>query len=152
MTKSLITSTDTLSKLKEMLIVFTTSNHLKMTILALEYVKHTLGDADLLIVDDASIDGTVEYLTKKGYAVISKKTANGLTASWNTGFDLAVALGYRSVVFMNNDVLVSVNGMRLLKLTLRREVLMVPLTTTLGAGHNPTQVSTIVCVCVCVWQ
>jgi hypothetical protein len=126
--------------LREMLIVLTTCNQLKMTLLALDYIKSAMRHADVLIVDDASTDGTVDYLVKKGYSVISKNAASGLTSSWNIGFGIAAGLGYKFVLFMNNDVLINEHGAEFLKITLRREVLMVPLTTNQGAGHNPTQV------------
>ena len=43
---------------RDTLIVFTTCNHIEMTVLALEYLKHSLETADLIVVDDFSIDGT----------------------------------------------------------------------------------------------
>lgn len=43
---------------KDTLIVFTTCNHIDMTVLALEYLKHSVDVSDLVIVDDFSIDGT----------------------------------------------------------------------------------------------
>lgn len=51
---------------KDTLIVLTTCNHLDTTIFALQYLRDTRDYADLLIVDDYSVDGTTEYLTKKG--------------------------------------------------------------------------------------
>ena len=126
---------------KEMLIILTTCNQLKMTIFALEYLKATHAAADFLIVDDHSIDGTVDYLIKKGYAVITKAKARGLTDSWNKGYELAVAMGYKYLIFTNNDVLVSLSGIKLMQRELKDEVLVVPLTSSRGAGHNPSQVS-----------
>lgn len=72
------------------LLLLTTCNHLDTTVLVLSYLKQSLIDADLIIVDDHSTDGTVEYLLKKGYFVISKASPSGLTNSWNIGYDLAV--------------------------------------------------------------
>lgn len=46
---------------KDTLIVFTTCNHIEMTVLALEYLKHSLDEADLIVVDDFSSDGTGNF-------------------------------------------------------------------------------------------
>jgi hypothetical protein len=46
---------------KDTLIVFTTCNHLDMTVLALEYLIHSLDVANLVIVDDFSLDGTGNF-------------------------------------------------------------------------------------------
>ena len=124
----------------EMLIVLTTCNQLNMTVLALEYIKDTFNDADLIIVDDYSIDGTPEYLIKKGYTVITKEHAKGLTDSWNKGYEFANALNYKYVIFTNNDVLLTSTTVKIMKEDLKNEALVGPLTTLIGAGHNPSQV------------
>jgi hypothetical protein len=128
------------SPARDLLIVFTTCNLLSMTVLALDYLGHSLDVADLVIVDDHSVDGTVEYLIKKGYFVLTKDTPAGLTDSWNKGYYLAVAMGYKYVVFANNDILVPKGAVRELRRVLMTEALVVPLTTYKGAGHNPSQV------------
>ena len=43
---------------KDTLIVFTTCNHIDMTVLALEYLTHSLDVSDLVVIDDNSLDGT----------------------------------------------------------------------------------------------
>jgi hypothetical protein len=126
--------------MKEMLIVLTTCNQLNMTVLALEYIKDTFSEADLIIVDDYSIDGTPEYLIKKGYTVITKEHAKGLTDSWNKGYEFANALNYKYVIFTNNDVLLTSTTVKIMKEDLKNEALVGPLTTLIGAGHNPSQV------------
>eukprot|EP00122_Pirum_gemmata_P016148 Pgem_evm1s15089 len=40
-------------------------------------------DYDVLIVDDHSVDETVEVMHKMGVKIITKKHAMGLTHSWN---------------------------------------------------------------------
>jgi len=87
-----------------------------------------------------NIDGTLDYLLKKGYFVISKEFAKGLTDSWNVAFHFAVSMDYKYVIFTNNDVLVTEDGLRLLQLELLRESLVVPLSSHKGAGHNVLQV------------
>ena len=139
------------SILAPMLIVFTTCDQLAMTILSLQYLKLHLRNsntqqssrsiADLLIIDDHSVDGTVEYLRKRGFAVITKPEARGLTDSWNIGYRMAIALGYENVLFTNNDVLLTTGSLELMGQALHEYPLVLPTTTERGAGHNPWQVS-----------
>jgi hypothetical protein len=124
----------------QILIVYTTCNQLPMTILSLQFLRNTDKLADLVVIDDHSTDGTVEYLRKRGFAVITKPKATGLTDSWNIGYRLAVALGYKNVVFTNNDVLLTTGSVALMYQGLRDYGLVVPLTTEKGAGHHPAQV------------
>lgn len=126
-------------KRSEMLLVFTTCNQLEVTILSLQHLKNIESLIDILIVDDHSTDGTVEYLRKKGYAVISKPKATGLTESWNLGYRLALAYGYENALFTNNDVLISSGTLEILNLGLKNYPVIVPMTSTKGAGHNPIQ-------------
>ena len=86
------------------------------------------------------LDGTVEYLVKKSFFVITKDAARGLTDSWNLAYAFAVEMGYHYIMFTNNDVLVTEAGLKLLEADLRHEVLVVPLTSNRGAGHNIIQV------------
>eukprot|EP01038_Epipyxis_sp_PR26KG_P010841 gene10841-14552_t len=124
---------------KEMLIILTTCNQLKMTIFALEYLKSSHEDADFLVVDDHSVDGTVDYLVKKGYAIVTKNEPRGLTDSWNVGYEIANSMGYKHIIFTNNDVLVTSLSVKILNKELRTKALVVPLTSPRGAGHNPVQ-------------
>lgn len=70
----------------DVLFVLTTCNHLKYTIQALETLRRSADSFDLIVIDDFSIDGTPDYLIKKGYAVITKSAPHGLTHSWNVGY------------------------------------------------------------------
>jgi hypothetical protein len=130
-----------------MLIVFTTCDQLAMTILSLQYLTLHIESsssrttiADLLIVDDHSVDGTVEYLRKRGFAVITKDEATGLTDSWNIGYRTAIALGYDHILFTNNDVLITSGSLELMNQALQTHAMVLPITTDKGAGHNPLQV------------
>lgn len=125
---------------KDAVIIYTTCNQLNTSILTLGHLKHSLTHADLVVVDDHSIDGTEEYLTKKGYFVIGKEKAQGLTHSWNTGFRYAVLAGYQYVFFANNDAIVPRGSIQIMLQDLRDNALIVPMTTLKGAGHNPSQV------------
>lgn len=96
------------------LVIFTTCNHIEYTIRGLSYFIDAIAtyqEADILVVDDASIDGTAPYLIKKGFAVITKPTPRGLTDSWNIGYRIAQLLKYKYIIFANNDVLVPIGAM-----------------------------------------
>jgi hypothetical protein len=135
------TSISPITSSSEILIVLTTCNKLSMTILSLQYLHNTAKIADIVIVDDHSTDGTVEYLQKKGFAVIAKpQKATGLTDSWNIGYRLAVSLGYKHVIFTNNDVLLTTGAVHLMHYGLKSHPLVVPLTTHKGSGHHQLQV------------
>lgn len=125
---------------RDLLFVFTTSNELSTTIHALSYLTVALpSSADLIIVDDHSIDGTVEYLSRRGFHVISKDSPRGLTHSWNLGYNFARSFGYKYVIFANNDVLVPRGAIHVLVEDLKRHTVVVPMTSRVGAGHNPSQ-------------
>ena len=47
------------------LVVFTTCNHLEMTVKSVDSLKRSRDHFDILVVDDFSVDGTVEYLIKQ---------------------------------------------------------------------------------------
>lgn len=135
---------------REILIVYTTCNQLSMTIMSLQYLRNTGKVADVVVIDDHSTDGTVEYVKKKGFAIISKRRPTGLTDSWNIGYRLAVALGYKQVLFTNNDVLLTAGAVHLMHHGLKSYPLVVPLTTDYGAGHHKLQVRAYACVSVSV--
>ena len=124
----------------DVLIIFTTCNQLAITILSLQYLTNSEDRGDLLVIDDHSTDGTVEYLRKKGFAVITKHIAKGLTDSWNLGYRLGHALGYGKVIFTNNDILFTTGSIGRISDSLDKHALVCPLTTPKGAGHHPPQV------------
>lgn len=132
-------STSFQSSERDTLLVYTTCNHVNMSIHSLESISSAPDLFDILVIDDHSIDGTVHILTKKGFSVISKPTARGLTDSWNIGYYIATLLKYKYIIFSNNDVLVPHGTIEIVRAALRDEALVVPLTTRKGAGHNPTQ-------------
>eukprot|EP01033_Poteriospumella_lacustris_P005885 gene5885-4227_t len=114
---------------REILIVVTTCNQLSMTIMSLQYLRNTGKVADVVVIDDHSTDGTVEYVKKKGFAIISKRRPTGLTDSWNIGYRLAIALGYKQVLFTNNDFEAFANDYRnaeFIQETLLRRYIYVP--------------------------
>jgi len=131
---------------KSTLVVYTTCNHLDMTIKTIDYLLMTLakGDGeglDIVIVDDHSVDGTAEYLERKGFLVLAKSSPKGLTHSWNLGYEFATRWGYSTIIFMNNDVLVPRGAITKVLAEIKQHALVVPLTSHAGRGHTPTQVT-----------
>jgi hypothetical protein len=125
---------------KELLIVLHTRKGINSTILALDYLKGTFSDADLIVIDDFSNDGTTDYLFKKGYTLISKDREEGLVDSWNKGYEFANAMKYKYVIFTTNEALLTALAVKVLKEDLKNEAFVSPLSTTKGAGLNPSQV------------
>jgi hypothetical protein len=124
------------------LVVLTTCNQLKMTKQAVDYLRESLNNNyHVVIIDDHSIDGTPHYLSKRGYHVISKPTAKGLTDSWNVAYKFARTIGYDYIIYLNNDVLVPRGALDIMLEVLKDHPVVVPTTTHLGAGHNPNQVT-----------
>src|SRR5208282_584490 len=83
-------------------IVIVTHNQLEYTRQCLESI-HRLTDEpyELIIVDNASTDSTVDYLRAlPGVKVIANDTNRGFPAAVNQG--IAIALG-RQVLLLNND-------------------------------------------------
>jgi hypothetical protein len=52
-------------KNSDTLLVFTTCNHLNMSVLSLQALRHARDSFDLVVIDDHSVDGTPDYLRKK---------------------------------------------------------------------------------------
>jgi hypothetical protein len=122
------------------LIVLTLCNQLYITLITLKYLKTSLPIADLIIMDDHSIDGSADYLRRRGYFVLSSNHPQGLTQMWNNAFYLAIQLNYKYVIFSNNDVIVPSGAINQLRMDLLNNSLVVPLTSAVGSGHNPAQV------------
>lgn len=129
------------AKTSDALIALTTCNQLEMTMKCLAYLKTNVPSrtADIMVIDDHSTDGSVQYLRKKGHFVIEKAAAKGLTDSWNIAYEISVQMGYKYLFYANNDILVPKLAVESLLAVLQREAVAVPLTTAKGAGHNPSQ-------------
>ena len=87
---------------------------------------------DVLFIDDHSEDGTVEKLRALGYAVLSKKSALGLTDSWNFGYSHFLKYGYKMLFLANNDVLVPDGSIGAIQGLLKYYPFMAPSTTRRG--------------------
>lgn len=108
----LLRSTDSSSKQsfiakKDLLIVVNTKNRLYLTVILLKYLRGFQKFADLIIIDDHSADGSIDYLERKGYAVYRKHQTRGVWHSWRIGYKLAASMRYKCVVFIDQTIMIS---------------------------------------------
>lgn len=82
-------------------------NQLHYTKICIESIeKFTPGDVRLIIVDNASSDGTGDFLTGLNDATVISNGENlGCSGAWNQG--IAAASGADWLIILNNDVIVS---------------------------------------------
>lgn len=66
-------------------------------------VRAALPDAEVLVVDDASPDGTAELAAAAGARVLRREGPRGLGAAYRAGFAAALASGHDPVVQMDAD-------------------------------------------------
>ena len=91
-------------------IVILTHNQVEYTKLCLESIESFLNvDHEIIFVDNASNDGTVEYLAgvvekNKNYSLITNSENRGYAAGNNIGINVAKG---EFVLIMNNDILVT---------------------------------------------
>jgi hypothetical protein len=129
------------SSQSDTLIAVTVSDQLATTIACLESLRVAAAavGADIVVIDDHSVDGTEIYLRKRGYFVVSRPKSTGLSVSWNVAYDMATTLGYHYLFIVNNDIIVPVNALKELRTLLARNAMVIPTTTLRGAGHNAIQ-------------
>ena len=113
------------------LLAITTFNQVAMTRECIEYLqKHNVRTPDIIIVDDCSTDGTLDYI--KDFRHITKTNRAGLTDSWNRVYKhFKKCYGYEYLIISNNDVLFPVGSIDGLK---SKHPLTVPMTNKKGAG------------------
>ena len=126
----------------KILIALTTYNQSDITRACLDSIKMISDDHDVLIVDDASTDDTIELCKEYNVNCIVKDVGKGLTDSWNRAYRYFKESDYEYFVIANNDILVPD-----LALTEMADVLdkwpcslVVPMSTEMGSGHNQEQV------------
>jgi len=124
------------------LVVLTTYNQSDITRACLDSLKLVSDIHDVLIVDDASTDNTIELCIEYGVNYISKKAGKGLTDSWNLAYQYFKDNNYEYFVIANNDILIPDIALTEMVNILDRWPcsLVVPMSTQLGAGHNQEQV------------
>lgn len=130
------------------LLAITTYNQLHYTKICIDSIKN-LDEVplDLLVVDDCSDDGTVDWCKENGIQVADKHKPMGLTHSWNAAYryfrDTRISAGlgshkYKYLIIANNDIIVPKNSItELLRVAGKWPFsVVVPLSTDRGAGHN----------------
>jgi dolichol-phosphate mannosyltransferase len=91
------------------LVVVPTYDERENVELLLPAVRAAMPDADILVVDDSSPDGTAEAVTRLGaelgrIALLSRPGKQGLGSAYRHGFDYALDRGYDVVVSMDVDL------------------------------------------------
>lgn len=72
---------------------------------------------DLMVIDNMSSDGTMQWLRTKKIAVITPQGQLSLSAAWNRGLRAFFHSGYSEVLVINNDVSIREDTYRLLAST-----------------------------------
>ena len=129
--------------MNKILHVITTYNQSEYTKLCFDSLKKLNDNFDVLVVDDYSTDDTVEFCNEYGYEVIMKNEGKGLTHSWNLGYSRFKMGDYTYLIIANNDILIPDGALSELVSVYQKwpYTLVVPLSTTSGAGHNAQQQS-----------
>ena len=129
-------------KQSDILFVITTYNQSDYTRTCFDSLSLISDKHDILVVDDVSTDNTIELCKEYNINYISKDTGKGLTNSWNLGYKYFLEKGYKYFILANNDVIVPDLAITEMKNVLDKwpSSLVVPLSTTHGAGHNPLQI------------
>jgi dolichol-phosphate mannosyltransferase len=91
------------------LVVVPTYDERENVELLLPAVRAAMPDADILVVDDSSPDGTAEAVTRLSaelgrIALLSRPGKQGLGSAYRHGFDYALDRGYDVVVSMDVDL------------------------------------------------
>lgn len=91
------------------LVVVPTYNEVDNVELLLPAVRASLPDADVLVVDDSSPDGTGDAVTRLGeqlgrITLLSRPGKQGLGSAYRHGFDYGLDRGYDVVVSMDVDL------------------------------------------------
>jgi glycosyltransferase involved in cell wall biosynthesis len=125
------------------LLVVTTYNQSEYTKLCFDSLKKLDDNFDVLVIDDYSSDNTVELCKEYGYEIITKDKPEGLTDSWNKGYQRFTESGhYDYLIIANNDILIPDGALSELVATYEKWptfTLLTPLSTENGVGHCKSQ-------------
>jgi GT2 family glycosyltransferase len=95
-------------------ILFTCRDNLHLTKTAVESARQQDIPCDILIVDNASTDGTKQWLVGQHVAVISLPVQESLAACWNLGLQALFQAGRSHVLVCNTDIELRPDAYRLL--------------------------------------
>src|SRR4051794_28532279 len=92
----------------EMLVIVPTYNEIDSLETLVDRVRQSVPGADILVVDDASPDGTGQLADRLAAAdpairVLHRAAKDGLGKAYLAGFDDAIARGYRYAVEIDAD-------------------------------------------------
>ena len=92
----------------DVLVIVPTYNEMESLAAILGRIRQSLPEADILVVDDASPDGTGELAdtiagTDPGLTVLHRTAKHGLGVAYRAGFEHALAARYDYVVAMDAD-------------------------------------------------
>lgn len=122
------------------LLAFTTANQLSYNIKGIKSILTNKPDyVDLVVFDDSSNDGTVEWCRDNYITIITKVTAKGLTHSWNLAYQLFKEENYKHLIFSNSDIIVPKYALEHLLSQNENFIIVSPLSTKKGVGHQPLQ-------------
>lgn len=122
------------------LLVFTTANQIKYTTKCYEsFAYHKPDYIDILVVDDASNDGTQEYVRQQNIRIIDKEKPLGLTDSWNQAYGVFKRENYKNLILSNNDLLIPPGAVESVIDGLNEYAVVGALSSKKGVHHQPLQ-------------
>ncbi|MDF1672246.1 MAG: class I SAM-dependent methyltransferase [Vicingaceae bacterium] len=122
------------------LLAFTTANQLEYNIKGLKSIFENKPDyIDVVVYDDASIDGTIEWCRDNNIPIITKEKALGLTHSWNLAYKKFKSENYKFLMFSNSDIIVPKKSLEAILHQNENYIIVSPLSTKKGVGHQPKQ-------------
>lgn len=122
------------------LLAFTTANQLEYNIRGVRSIIENKPDyVDLVVFDDASNDGTVEWCKDNAISIVTKEQSKGLTNSWNLAYAKFKQENYKHLIFANNDIIVPKNAIHQLISQNDEYAIVSALSTKKGVGHQKLQ-------------
>ncbi len=122
------------------LLAFTTANQLQYNIKGIRSILKNKPDfIDVVVYDDASNDGTVDWCKSNDIPIITKDYAMGLTHSWNLAYQKFKKQNYKHLMFSNSDIIVPKNALEAILEQNEKYIIVSPLSTKIGVGHQPEQ-------------
>ena len=127
----------------KILLAITTYNQSNYTRLCFDSLKKLDDDIEVIVIDDFSTDDTVDVCKEYGYEVETRDEPMGLTYSWNSAYNSFKYDGgdFDYLIIANNDILIPKGALGELVKSFEQwpYSMIVPMSTTNGVGHNPTQ-------------
>ena len=100
--ESVVRAVDAHFAVKKVLVVVLTYNLKYLTAQMVDSIR-SVHNHDVLVIDNASDDGTAVWCKQRGIEVVSKKLP--VAYAWNMGLKMGYVNGYDYVLLCNNDIL-----------------------------------------------